>query len=279
MLRQRVATAIALLVAFLTALFFLPPMAWLSMVAAVIGIAAWEWSGLAGLAGVGRIAYASVTASVLLVCGLIWDMPAAGVSYPTPMLVVLGGGAVFWLLVVPLWLAYKWPLGRGLPGAVSGWLVLMPAGLALVQLRGESPQFLLAAMALVWVADIGAYFVGRAIGRHKMAPGISPGKSWEGAFGGAACVVVYGFAVASALPQLQGDGIAGSLGLSGFAAALVLLTALSIVGDLFESLAKRQAGVKDSGHILPGHGGLLDRIDSLTSTLPLIALALIALKR
>ena len=139
-------------------------------------------------------------------------------------------------------------------------------------------MLLLAAMAVVWVADIAAYFVGRAIGRRKLAPGISPGKSWEGAFGAVAFVVVYGFVVAYSWPQLGLPNPSGLSGILGFAAGLVLLTAVSIVGDLFESLAKRQAGVKDSGNILPGHGGILDRIDSLTSTLPLVALTLMLTK-
>ena len=125
----------------------------------------------------------------------------------------------------------------------------------------------------VWVADIAAYFVGRAIGRRKLAPGISPGKSWEGALGAVAFVLVYGFVVALGWPALGLPRAADPSSVLGFAAALMLITAVGIVGDLFESLAKRQAGVKDSGNLLPGHGGVLDRIDSLTSTLPLVSLA------
>jgi phosphatidate cytidylyltransferase len=189
--------------------------------------------------------------------------------------IVLGAGVAFWLLAVPLWLLRKWPIRKPWSGLLAGWFVLVPAGLALVQLHQRGgPWLLLAAMAPVWVADIAAYFVGRAIGRHKLAPGISPGKSWEGAIGGVLGVVIYGFVLAYAAPQLGLLSSGALLALGVFAVSLVLLAAVSIIGDLFESLAKRQAGVKDSGRLLPGHGGLLDRIDSLTSTLPLVGLAI-----
>ena len=121
-------------------------------------------------------------------------------------------------------------------------------------------------MSVVWLADIGAYFAGRSFGKHKLAPAISPGKTWEGAIGGAVAVLAYGLLLSSKLPPT----LAGNLPL--LLMVLVLLTAISILGDLFESLLKRQAGLKDSSNVLPGHGGVLDRIDSLTSTLPLVAL-------
>lgn len=159
-----------------------------------------------------------------------------------------------------------------------GWLVIVPAGVALVVLRDIDPWMLLAAMSVVWVADIAAYFVGRAFGKRKLAPSISPGKSWEGAIGAVVFVLIFGIVVATTWPALGVDIRRGVGTQLAYAAVLVLLTGVSIVGDLFESLAKRQAGVKDSGSILPGHGGLLDRIDSLTSTLPLVALALVLLR-
>jgi phosphatidate cytidylyltransferase len=124
-------------------------------------------------------------------------------------------------------------------------------------------------LCIVWIADTGAYFAGRTFGRHKLAPSISPGKTWEGVAGGAACVALYVFVL-----QATGAGAAGPLaGAPGWALA-VTLTALSVLGDLFESLVKRQAGAKDSGTLLPGHGGVLDRIDGLTSTLPVAAFAM-----
>ena len=128
-------------------------------------------------------------------------------------------------------------------------------------------------MAVVWVADIAAYFTGRAFGRRKLAPSISPGKTWEGAAGAAVAVLAFGFGVLA----MRGAELQG--GVAVIAVVLLAWTAVSIVGDLFESLLKRQAGLKDSGNILPGHGGILDRIDSLTSTLPMVALGAVWLAR
>ena len=143
---------------------------------------------------------------------------------------------------------------------------ILPTWLALVQLKQTGALSLIAIMATVWVADTAAYVFGRTFGKNKLAPSISPGKTWEGAIGGGFGVIVYGFVLAPKLPAtLAGNTFFLLL-------VLVLLTVISIIGDLFESLLKRQAGLKDSSNILPGHGGVLDRIDSLTSTLPLVAL-------
>jgi phosphatidate cytidylyltransferase len=173
--------------------------------------------------------------------------------------------AIFWLALAPLCLARGWRLD-GAARFVSGWLVVVPAWAAMLALRDRGPWWLLAALALSWVADIAAYFAGRAFGRHKLAPTVSPGKTWEGVVGAVIGVLVY----AEIAVKVTGiDRPAGSA----FIAVILLAVALSIVGDLFESLAKRQAGVKDSGRLLPGHGGILDRIDSQTSALPLLALA------
>lgn len=151
-------------------------------------------------------------------------------------------------------------------GLILGAVVVLPTWIALVQLRQVGALPLILVMAIVWLADIAAYFFGRTFGKRKLAPSISPGKTWEGALGGGFAVVVYGLALAPQLPDVLG----GNLPL--LIAVLLLLTVVSVMGDLFESLLKRQAGLKDSSNILPGHGGVLDRIDSLTSTLPLVAL-------
>lgn len=271
MLRTRIFTALVMLSALLSALFLLPSYGWALVVLFLIALASWEWGALAGAQGGARMIYCLATVAMLYAC--------LGMSETRPNLdlerIVLGAGVAFWLLAVPLWLLRKWPIRKPWPGLLAGWFVLVPAGLALVQLHQRGgPWLLLAAMAPVWVADIAAYFVGRAIGRHKLAPGISPGKSWEGAIGGVLGVIIYGFVLAYAAPQLGLLRNGALLALGVFALSLVLLAAVSIIGDLFESLAKRQAGVKDSGRLLPGHGGLLDRIDSLTSTLPLVGLAI-----
>lgn len=279
MLRQRVATALVLVSALLSAMFLLPHSGWLLLAGLLVVVAAAEWGALIGLSRVSRAFYCAVSVILFLACCRAGGL--AGVSdwaSPRVLALVLGIGAAFWLTLAPLWLIAKWSLRTSHAGIGVGWLVLIPAGLALVHLRSVDPLLLLAAMAVVWVADIAAYFVGRAFGRHKLAPGISPGKSWEGALGAVGFVIIYGFVVAYSQPQLGLPDPSGAIGALGLGATLVLIAAMSVVGDLFESLAKRQAGVKDSGSILPGHGGILDRIDSLTSTLPLVSLAIMLSK-
>jgi phosphatidate cytidylyltransferase len=143
--------------------------------------------------------------------------------------------------------------------------VLLPTWIAMVQLRSLGAGALLGIFAVVWMADIAAYFSGKAFGKHKLAPSISPGKTREGAIGACVGVVIYGVAVRQIFSL---DFMPWALWIG----VLVGVTAISIVGDLYESLLKRKAGIKDSSNILPGHGGVLDRIDSLTSTLPIVAL-------
>jgi len=275
MLKQRVITAFAMLFGLLGAVFLTSRGGWIAVSSAVVGVAAWEWAGLGARTGTSKLLSAFATVALfgaaMVASGLIGSPEHFGAGLP----LVLACGAFFWLAVAPFWLNGKWPMHRSLIGLFVGWLVIIPAGIALVVLRDIDPWMLLAAMSVVWVADIAAYFVGRAFGKRKLAPNISPGKSWEGAIGAVVFVVIFGFVVANFWPGLGVDLGRGAGVLAAYAAVLVVLTGVSIVGDLFESLAKRQAGVKDSGSILPGHGGLLDRIDSLTSTLPLVALVLI----
>jgi phosphatidate cytidylyltransferase len=156
--------------------------------------------------------------------------------------------------------------------AIVGWLVLIATWVAVVALQTRSPGLLLAMMAIVWIADTAAYFAGRRFGRRKLAPSISPGKTWEGVYGALAAVAIYALLLlplaAAAGYTRPLDGIAAAI----WVALALLLTGLSIIGDLFESQLKRQRGVKDSGAILPGHGGVLDRIDALTAAMPPAAL-------
>jgi len=154
--------------------------------------------------------------------------------------------------------------------AVVGWMVLIPTGLAMMDLRATSPWLLLGIMALVWVADVAAYFAGRRFGKNKLAPSISPGKTWEGVLG-----AVLGVSLFVALAGCFSGLVHGYPNFLMLIFVSWLWVALSVIGDLFESAVKRQAGVKDSGALLPGHGGMLDRIDALTSTLPMAALALL----
>jgi len=260
MLRQRVLTALLLLAVLGAALFALPVSAWWLFCSALGLFAAWEWGGLAGLTAASRWSYATGLAVAIAAACFITN-PIIDVA-----LFALSG--IFWTAVVPAWLRERWRLGQGLMGLALGMLVIVPAALALARLREHSPWFLLAVMAIAWVADICAYFGGRAFGRNKLAPSISPGKSWEGVWSGTLGALIYAILVfvfgIPVIPARLGWMIALFL--------VVLLTALSIEGDLFESLLKRQAGIKDSSNLLPGHGGVLDRIDSLTSILPLVAL-------
>lgn len=272
MLKTRIVTAILLFAAFFCALFFLPPLGWIGVTALVAAVAFWEWGALMKQPGKIRLALGIVTIAVC--AGITATFPSAlgldGYSSATAWHVgrwlYLPAG-LFWLFVVPLWLRCRWTLQSPVAGCVTGVVVILPTWLALVQLRQLGVVPLLAVMAVVWLADIAAYFSGRAFGRHKLAPTISPGKTWEGAVGGAMAVVLYGLLFASRLPQVLEENRLMLMFL------LVVLTVISVLGDLFESMLKRQAGMKDSSNVLPGHGGVLDRIDSLTSTLPLVSLA------
>ena len=274
MLRTRIITALLLFAAFFSALFYLPLLGWVIFATLVAAVAAWEWGALMGLGAWPRLALA---AWLILICAAVGtlDPVALGLlgidSNFTEAAWRLGRwfylpAAFFWLFVVPLWLRQRWSLPKSALGLVIGLLLILPTWLALVQLRQAGALALVAIMATVWVADIAAYVFGRALGRHKLAPNISPGKTWEGALGGGLAVIVYGFILSPRLPAVLSEHYA----LLFF--VLALLTAISIAGDLFESLLKRQAGLKDSSNVLPGHGGVLDRIDSLTSTLPMVAL-------
>lgn len=279
MLRQRVITAVVLLAVLLPALFYpggSGPFAVLTLV--LMGAAGWEW---ARLCGVGGAAAGALGAGLALALGGVW-WRWGGVALPAAVWWAATAGWVVLLALVlrqgvDAWGA--WPRGvRVLVGVAA----LTLAWWAMVTLHTQGVAVLLGALLLVWVADIAAYFGGRAWGRRKLAPTISPGKTWAGAVSGAAAVLALAWLWTWAAhwptvgPWLA-DGFYASLGRGGAAGALawlMLLTALSIAGDLFESLVKRSAGVKDSSGLLPGHGGVLDRIDALLPVLPAALAAL-----
>lgn len=273
MLRTRVVTALLLLAGFLAMLFLLPFSGWMIFASLVAGLGGWEWGGLMRLGRSSRLPYALASLAFCAFLGwMAFDTGSGKVRQEQLLFSLFALAGLFWLLLVPVWLRMKGDVGMRLPGLMAGWLVLLPACLALMLLRTIHPLLLLACLAGVWVADIAAFFTGRAIGRHKLAPSISPGKTWEGAAGAVVGVLAYGFAVAGVAAAVFNK----SMNWPALAGILVGLTGVSILGDLFESMAKRQAGMKDSGTLLPGHGGVLDRIDSLTSTLPLVGLILLA---
>ena len=270
MLKTRILTAAVLLPLIVGGLLYLPNRYWAVLLIAVLLAGCWEWAHLARFGRAGRWAFAGIVLASSL--GLL-----AGVSQPAGPGRWLEYGtywtaAAFWLVVVPAWLAGRWRVQRPLALGVAGWVVLVPTWLALVRLQ-HSPAELLMLMGIVWMADIAAYFAGRRFGRHKLAPEVSPGKTWEGVFGAAAAVALYHLSLRFIL------GPEGAVFLQWAGLVLfLLLAAASVVGDLFESWIKRQAGVKDSGTLLPGHGGVLDRIDAQTSAMPLAALALLYMK-
>src|SRR5512135_1991244 len=167
----------------------------------------------------------------------------------------------------------RWQSATPLVLAIAGWIVLMGAFVAIVNMQARSPWLLLVAMAIVWIADTAAYFTGRRFGRHKLAPGISPGKTWEGVGGAVAAVAVYALALAPLAPSVGYRGSRSIATLVLWIAFAIALTLLSVIGDLYESLLKRRAGVKDSGTLLPGHGGILDRIDALLAAMPPASIA------
>jgi phosphatidate cytidylyltransferase len=267
MLKQRILTVAVLLPLFLAALFLLPNLYWGVLTCAVLAVAAREWSRLAGYAGlIGWLYPALMVGAAVGILAAEHHLPRSGHAfiYSAPGKLLFGLAVVFWLVIAPAWLYFRWPVRDPLLLAVAGTLVLLPFWYALTWLQ-VTPGRMLAVMGVVWTADVAAYFSGRALGRHKLAPHISPGKTWEGVAGAAVAVVLYWSVLAWLLPALSRQFPAGLV-------LVVLLTAVAIVGDLFESWMKRLAELKDSGNLLPGHGGVLDRVDALTSTLPLAAL-------
>ena len=266
MLKARILTALLLLPSVLAALFFLPDFYWALLMLGVMLIGAREWSVISGCSRSKGWLYVLLT----LLVGISL-MPQA--SRPADFS-VYGIAFLFWLVLVPLWLRNQWRVRRLPIMALTGWVVLIPTWLALVELRKISPGLLLGLMAVVWIADSAAYFAGRRFGRHKLAPAISPGKTWEGVAGAYLTVTLYGMVWGA----WDGSSVLFHSGMLVGMLLLWLLTAFSIFGDLFESWMKRVAGVKDSGRLLPGHGGVLDRIDGLTATMPIAAFGLLLIK-
>jgi phosphatidate cytidylyltransferase len=268
MLTARIATAGVLLALFVSALYCLPNAWWTALLLPAVLAASWEWTALAGMKGAWRVAFAAmVLTSVLGIWLIVANAAPGGGRLTSAEIVVYGASGVFWLFVALPWLVRGWPARPPLLLAATGWILLVPTWLALARLQPE-PGRLLAVMGIIWLADIAAYFTGRAWGRHKLAPNISPGKTWEGVAGAVVAVAVYYVVLSNVARDWNGLQSAGGVAL--FAGVMLM----SVVGDLFESWIKRQAGMKDSGTLLPGHGGILDRIDSMTSSLPLAALLL-----
>lgn len=254
-MKQRIVTAILTLGMLGAVLFLAPPSVTEAVVVAILLVGAWEWSAF--LEAPGRVARA---AYVLLIAALLATVSFAGSATRGFVLVA----ALVWWLAALGW-TFRFP--TRVPAAVrwlGGIAVLVPLFVALGELVDEGPSRLLFALLLVWVADSGAFFAGRAFGRVKLAPRISPGKTWEGVLGGMAAV---------ALLVLVYSGWTGT-DLAVLVPFCLAVAAISVVGDLTVSMFKRTVGLKDSGSLFPGHGGVLDRIDSMASALPLYAAGL-----
>ena len=260
MLKTRVATALVMLAVLLGVLFRLPTGAGRGLFAVLVLLGAWEWARFAGLrALLPRLSYVLAVAAL---CALAWRLSEARGQW----LALMAGAAAWWLLAFG-WLALRpAAVNRALAGA-AGLLVLVPAWLGLARLLGvaappRGAALVLFMLVLVWAADIGAYFAGRRFGRVALAPQVSPHKTWEGVLGGLCASLLVALAAAS---WLEVPAVA-------LAALCLAVVLASVVGDLTESMFKRFAGLKDSGSVLPGHGGVLDRIDSITAAVPFYVL-------
>ncbi|WP_095146536.1 MULTISPECIES: phosphatidate cytidylyltransferase [unclassified Pseudomonas] len=263
MLKQRIITALILLPIALCGFFLLEGSGFALFIGLVVTLGAWEWARLAGFTEQPiRVAYAAVVAAILFVMHLVPGL--------APW--VLGAAVLWWAVATFLVLTYPRTSEHWASAAcklVIGLLILLPAwqGLILIKQQPLGNWLIMAVMVLVWGADIGAYFSGRAFGKRKLAPQVSPGKSWEGVYGGLLLSLVITLVVGLVRDWTLGEMLKGLIG----AAVIVFI---SVVGDLTESMFKRQSGIKDSSNLLPGHGGILDRIDSLTAAIPVFAVLL-----
>lgn len=284
MLIKRIITALVLAPAAIAAIFYLPLNYFAFLFILLVSIAAWEWGPLMGLQSKRR-RIAFIVANVIILASLWFLLPleslwlADGSILPTAQY-ILWIAVAWWCCSAFLTYLYPryssfWSSHRSVRG-VFGLLTLVPTWFAFIVLRSydyqentyHGAQLIMVLFVLVWSADIGAYFFGKALGKTKLLPNVSPGKTIEGFLGGiftaAVLMLAFGF-----IMQWSGSQLLTLL------AVTILITTISVLGDLNESMFKRQAGIKDSGSILPGHGGILDRIDSLTATAPIFALCFI----
>ena len=255
MLKQRFITAVIALAALAVVLFVLPSLYAELIIAVVVLAGAWEWSAF--------LKSHSLMLRVLYLIFIATLMAVAGFNWPDHANVVLQIATVWWVVAFGWTFLFPTPIPEVLRW-FGGALVLVPLHLALVMLYQASPSLLLFALLIVWAADIGAYFFGKRFGRVKLAPSISPGKTWEGVIGGLLLVVLLSV----------GRGLWFESNLAVLVPFCLAVAAISIIGDLTVSMFKRTAGVKDSGTLFPGHGGVLDRVDSIAAAAPLFALGL-----
>lgn len=268
-LATRLATGIVLIVVVLAALFALPLLAFgVAVLLTVAGIG-FEWAGLIGLRSPSRALFTTLVFA--LGGALLWLCGTRGFDAIVPA--ACGIATLGWIaLGIPSVLA-NWQPPSIVARAIFAIVVLEGAFVAVVALRAHSPWLALAAMAIVWIADTAAYFSGRIFGRRKLAATISPGKTWEGVYGAIVAVAAYALVLVPFGRRAGFEGAIESASIAAWVTFVIAIAALSIIGDLHESLLKRRAGAKDSGSLLPGHGGILDRTDALLAALPPVAIA------
>jgi phosphatidate cytidylyltransferase len=272
MLRERVLTALVLLALLVPAVAASNPLWFELLTVLMIGAAGWEWARLCGLGGGAAVVSGVALALGCAVLGPAYELEIPPVAWSAVTAVWILGGAIA---------LRAGPDGfkrlNGVLRWLAGWLLIGAAWAALIASRARGLPYLASVCGLVWMADIAAYFGGRALGRRKLAPTISPGKSWEGAVSGLVGVLVLAVVVVLVTARPHGNlfwVLRTHLGWAGMIVACAALVALAVTGDLVESLVKRAAGMKDSSRLLPGHGGVLDRIDALLPVFP-AALALV----
>ncbi len=258
MLKTRILSAVLMALLLLAILFGLPPIATYLLIGLVVALGAWEWTALLPLTS--RLMRTAGVFVILALLTLAWRYAAQ----PPQLQLLLWVAALWWTLAF-LWILLA-PQRVSRPAAASAAvLALVPAGVALLYLRmlpANGAAWLLLALAVIAAADVGAFFAGRAFGRVKLAPRVSPGKSWEGVLGGMVLAMLIG--------ALGAKWLGGARNLAMLAA--LMAASFSVVGDLTESMLKRHAGVKDSGTVLPGHGGVLDRVDGICAGVPVLLL-------
>jgi phosphatidate cytidylyltransferase len=268
-LATRLATGIVLIIVVLAALFVLPLLAFGIVLLLAVAAIGFEWAGLIGIRAFSRTLFTTLVFTLGVV--LLWLCGTRGFDAIVP--VACGIATLGWIaLGVPSVLA-NWQPSSIVLRAIFAIVALEGAFVAIVALRAHSPSLALAAMAIVWIADTAAYFAGRSFGRRKLAATISPGKTWEGAYGAVVAVAIYALVL---VPLARRAGFEGAIDAPSIVAWIIFamaIAALSIIGDLHESLLKRRAGAKDSGTLLPGHGGILDRTDALLAAMPPVAIA------
>lgn len=281
-LRTRVITALLMLVVLCVATALTTPFQFALFVSAVLLVGVLEWTGLMGLrAWPAKLLYLLAFSAAMLLAAYLADItPAAAEMQRSVVLIITGAGVLFWFLAFALIRHFPVTQSRweGVPKtALMGFFTLLPTWIALIQLKYLEPQgyLVLTLVALVSIADIGAYFTGRAWGRAKLAPKLSPGKSWAGFWGGVASSFVLALLLLYPLQMSVVD--LDLFRVLAFLIVAVIVAVFSVLGDLFESMLKRSQGLKDSGKALPGHGGVLDRIDSLTSAAPVFIFSLLIL--